>query len=107
MLRRGKGGPVLTTTLGDTPLLELFLPRRNDVDGALMNKVPDSLGVTLQAADEAAWSNATHLLINDPQHPRFGTFLRGADLGWPVPPAAAGQARAAAARQESASPAPG
>ena len=45
----------------------------------------------MQAADEAAWSNATHLLINDPQHPRFGTFLRGADLGWPLPPAAAAE----------------
>lgn len=45
----------------------------------------------MEAAGEAAWSNATHLLINDPQHPRFGTFLRGADLGWPLPPAPAAE----------------
>ncbi len=42
----------------------------------------------MEAAGEASWSNATHLLINDPQHPRFGTYLRGADLGWALPPAA-------------------
>ena len=41
----------------------------------------------MQAVGEASWSNATHLLINDPQHPRFGSFLRGADLGWPMPQA--------------------
>lgn len=39
----------------------------------------------MAAAGEAWWSNATHLLINDPDHPRYGTFLRGADLGWPMP----------------------
>lgn len=42
----------------------------------------------MAAAGEAAWSNATHLLINDPEHPQYGRFLRGADLGWPLPPAA-------------------
>ena len=36
----------------------------------------------MQAAGEASWSNATHLLVDEPEHPRFGTFLRGADLGW-------------------------
>lgn len=39
----------------------------------------------MAAAGEAAWSNATHLLINDPQHPRDGQFLRGADLGLAMP----------------------
>ncbi|AVP58158.1 tetrathionate reductase subunit A [Pulveribacter suum] len=39
----------------------------------------------MAAAGEAAWSNATHLLVNDPQHPRHGQFLRGADLGLPLP----------------------
>lgn len=39
----------------------------------------------MAAADEASWSNASHLLIDDPQHPRFGQFLRGADMGWPMP----------------------
>ena len=39
----------------------------------------------MRAAGEAWWSNATHLLINDPEHPRYGSFLRGADLGWPLP----------------------
>ena len=39
----------------------------------------------MQAAGEAAWSNATHLLVNDPDHPRYGQFLRGADIGLPVP----------------------
>lgn len=37
-----------------------------------------------QAAGEAAWSNATHLLINDPDHPRYGQFLRAADVGLAV-----------------------
>src|SRR5690606_16045552 len=45
----------------------------------------------MEAAGEAAWSNATHLLINDTKHPRFGTFLRGADLGWPLPAAPEGK----------------
>ena len=39
----------------------------------------------MAAAGEASWSNATHLLIDDPRHPRYGQFLRGADLGWPMP----------------------
>lgn len=39
----------------------------------------------MAAAGEASWSNATHLLINDPQHPRHGQFLRGADIGLPMP----------------------
>jgi len=39
----------------------------------------------MAAAGEASWSNATHLLINDPEHPRYGQFLRGADLGMPMP----------------------
>lgn len=36
----------------------------------------------MEAAGEASWTNATHLLINDPNHPRYGSFLRGSDLGW-------------------------
>ncbi|MEZ2740777.1 tetrathionate reductase subunit A [Comamonas jiangduensis] len=39
----------------------------------------------MAAAGEASWSNASHLLIDDPKHPRYGHFLRGADLGWPMP----------------------
>ncbi len=39
----------------------------------------------MAAAGEASWSNATHLLINEPKHPRFGQFLRGADIGLPMP----------------------
>lgn len=38
----------------------------------------------MQAAGLASWTNATHLLINDPEHPRYGSFLKGSDLGWPV-----------------------
>lgn len=37
-----------------------------------------------QAAGEAAWSNATHLVVRESSHPRFGCFLRGSDLGLPV-----------------------
>lgn len=44
----------------------------------------------MQAAGEAAWSNATHLLIHAPDHPRHGHFLRGADLGWALPAPAQG-----------------
>lgn len=45
----------------------------------------------MKAAGEASWCNATHLMINDPEHPRYGTFLRGADLGWPINEAAEGE----------------
>lgn len=38
----------------------------------------------MEAAGEASWCNATHLMINDPEHARYGTFLRGSDLGWPI-----------------------
>lgn len=41
--------------------------------------------MAMAAAGEASWSNATHLLINDRKHPRYGQFLRGADMGWPMP----------------------
>lgn len=34
-----------------------------------------------EAAGEANWTNATHLVIVDPDHPRSGHFLRGSDLG--------------------------
>lgn len=39
----------------------------------------------MEAAGEATWTNATHLMVADPQHPRYGSFVRGADLGWPKP----------------------
>ena len=39
----------------------------------------------MAAVGEASWSNATHLLVNDPRHPRYGQFLRGADIGLPMP----------------------
>ncbi len=39
----------------------------------------------MAAAGEASWSNATHLLVNDDKHPRYGQFLRGADIGLPLP----------------------
>ncbi len=34
-----------------------------------------------EAAGEAAWCNATHLVVAEPGHPRNGFFLRGSDLG--------------------------
>ena len=37
-----------------------------------------------EAAGEAAWCNATHLVVAEPGHPREGFFLRGSDLGQPV-----------------------
>lgn len=43
------------------------------------------------AAGEASWCNATHLMINDPSHPRHGTFLRASDMGWPVQEPAEGE----------------
>jgi tetrathionate reductase subunit A len=39
----------------------------------------------MKAAGEAAWTNATHLVVAEPGHPRLGSFLRGGDLGWPRP----------------------
>lgn len=44
-------------------------------------------GEAAKAAGEAAWTNATHLLITQQDHPRFGSFVRGADLGWALPEA--------------------
>ncbi len=35
-------------------------------------------------AGEAAWSNATHLVVTEENHPRRGFFLRGSDIGLPV-----------------------
>lgn len=40
-----------------------------------------------EAAGEAAWCNATHLVVAEPGHPRNGFFLRGSDLGLAVPEA--------------------
>lgn len=37
-----------------------------------------------EAAGEAAWCNATHLVVAEPGHPRDGFFLRGSDLGLEV-----------------------
>ncbi len=34
-----------------------------------------------KAKNESLWTNATHLIISDPEHPRYGYFLRGSDLG--------------------------
>jgi len=41
----------------------------------------------MKSAGEASWSNATHLVIAEPGHPRHGQFLRAEDLGF-EPPAA-------------------
>ncbi len=38
--------------------------------------------IAMRAAGEVSWTNATHLVIADPQHSRFGTCLRGTDMGW-------------------------
>lgn len=38
----------------------------------------------MAAAGEASWTNASHLVVADPAHPRFGTCLRGSDMGWSV-----------------------
>ncbi|MFD1710681.1 molybdopterin dinucleotide binding domain-containing protein [Ottowia flava] len=59
----------------------------------------------VEAAGEGAWTNATHLMVADPKHPRFGTFLRGEDLGWPKPEAPAKPAAAAPAAPAAAKPA--
>ncbi|MFC5738704.1 molybdopterin dinucleotide binding domain-containing protein [Sinirhodobacter huangdaonensis] len=37
-----------------------------------------------EAAGEASFTNATHLVIVAPTHPRFGRFLRGSDIGLPL-----------------------
>ena len=34
-----------------------------------------------KAANEALWSNGTHLIISDESHPRYGAFLRSSDVG--------------------------
>lgn len=35
-----------------------------------------------EAAGEPSWSNATHLVVSDPDHPLAGHLLRGRDIGW-------------------------
>ncbi|GGI80166.1 tetrathionate reductase subunit A [Shewanella hanedai] len=35
----------------------------------------------MQHAGTAHWCNATHLVISDAQHPRFGAFLRASEVG--------------------------
>ncbi|WGG50059.1 molybdopterin-dependent oxidoreductase [Rugamonas sp. DEMB1] len=40
---------------------------------------------TAEAAGEAAWSNATHLVIVQPGHPRDGRYARGSDMGMVLP----------------------
>lgn len=37
-----------------------------------------------EAAGEASWCNATHLVVTEPGHARQGFFLRGSDLGMVV-----------------------
>ncbi|MGF1868845.1 tetrathionate reductase subunit A [Photobacterium indicum] len=37
----------------------------------------------MHAAGTAHWCNATHLVISDESHPRFGSFLRASDMGMP------------------------
>ena len=37
----------------------------------------------MSAVGEVSWTNATHLVVADIEHSRFGTCLRGADMGWP------------------------
>jgi type II secretory pathway predicted ATPase ExeA len=49
-----RGIPRVINTLGDNALFEAFLARRDDVDGALMRRVSENLGVTLQAEAVAA-----------------------------------------------------
>ncbi|CUJ42779.1 Sulfur reductase chain A [Achromobacter kerstersii] len=39
----------------------------------------------MKAAGEATWTNATHLVVAERGHPRLGSFVRGADMGWPRP----------------------
>lgn len=41
----------------------------------------------MERAGEASWSNATHLVIAQPGHPRHGEFLRAEDLGFERSPA--------------------
>ncbi|PWV63202.1 molybdopterin dinucleotide binding domain-containing protein [Plasticicumulans acidivorans] len=38
-----------------------------------------------EASGEAAWCNATHLIVTEPKHPRQGRFLRASDLGLALP----------------------
>ncbi|MFZ3040830.1 MAG: tetrathionate reductase subunit A [Thiobacillus sp.] len=38
-----------------------------------------------KAAGEPSWTNATHLVVTEPGHPRQGRFLRGSDLGLALP----------------------
>lgn len=54
----------------------------------------------MEAAGEVVWTNATHLVVADPAHPRYGHFVRGADLGWPKPEPAPEAAAAAKKAEE-------
>jgi len=59
------------------------------------------------AAGEASWSNATHLVIDDPDHPRAGAFLTRGMVAADAPDDAKGQAMCLDAATGALVPAPG
>ncbi|MGQ9367822.1 molybdopterin-dependent oxidoreductase [Azospirillum sp. ST 5-10] len=73
-----------------------WLPIRPGTDGALVmgmmrwmfengridtNYLAQPNGRAAEAAGEAGWCNATHLVIRQPGHPRDGRMLRASDIG--------------------------
>ncbi|AWJ82295.1 tetrathionate reductase subunit A (plasmid) [Azospirillum sp. TSH58] len=74
-----------------------WIPIRPGTDGALVmgmmrwmfengridtNYLSQPNGTAAEAAGEAGWCNATHLVIQQAGHPRDGRMLRASDLGW-------------------------
>ncbi|WP_452006914.1 molybdopterin-dependent oxidoreductase [Azospirillum largimobile] len=74
-----------------------WIPIRPGTDGALVmglmrwmfengridaNYLSQPNGKAAEAAGEAGWCNATHLVIVQKGHPREGRMLRASDMGW-------------------------
>lgn len=73
-----KPGSDLALAMG---LIRWILDNERYDKAALSQPGPQAMAV----AGEVSWTNAAHLVVSDPGHPRHGTCLRGADMGWNAP----------------------
>ncbi len=60
-------------------LIQWIIENKRYDDKSLAQPGPEAMKI----AGEVSWTNATHLIIAQADHPRFGTCLRGQDMGWP------------------------
>ncbi len=60
-------------------LIQWIIENKRYDDKSLAQPGPEAMKI----AGEVSWTNATHLIIAQADHPRYGTCLRGQDMGWP------------------------